>query len=276
MSGWQLLTSTWDWQPTVLAGCAGLLAAYLAPGRALTGRFWIFLLGVLTLMVALVSPVDTLGDRYLFSAHMLQHLLLILVVPPLLLLGIPPAMIEPVLARPAVRAAEHALGHPALAWPLGISTLWLWHLPVLYDAALVNGSVHIVQHLSFLVTSTIFWWPVLGSLARYRLSLPIAILYLFSASIASSVLGIILTFAPAGLYWPYQHPVGSAAIVHLLRDQWGFDPASDQQVGGLLMWVPGGLTYLVVICGLLARWYGEPDLDLASDLALPREQWRVP
>lgn len=259
MSGGQVLLSTWDWNPTVLAGCAALIAAYVLavphPGRRIV---W-YLAGVWVLAFALVSPVDTLGDRYLFSAHMLQHLLLILVVPPFLLLGIPRELVERMQANARVRRLERVLGHPAVAWPVGIGTLWIWHAPALYDAAVANENLHIFQHLTFLVSSTMFWWPVLAPLEERRLNLFASIFYLLGGSAANAVLGIIITFAPSGLYPAYLHPVDTLGIEHLLRRDWGLDPATDQQFGGLLMWVPGGVAYLCAIVGVFGRWFSAPD-----------------
>src|ERR687888_615450 len=147
MSTGQLLTSTWDWEPTVLAGCAALAAGYVVVARPRGIRAVSFMAGVLALLLALPSPLDALGDTYLFSAHMLQHFLLILVVPPLLLLGIPPQAAERALRWEPASRAERVLGQPLLAWLGGIGTLWVWHAPALYDAALGNGGLHIVQHL---------------------------------------------------------------------------------------------------------------------------------
>ncbi|HVA88859.1 MAG TPA: cytochrome c oxidase assembly protein, partial [Chloroflexota bacterium] len=280
MTTWTVLTTTWGPHPSVLVGCAALLAAY-REGLRRTGipvsptRAAMFAGGVFVLGFSLVSPLDTLGDSFLFSAHMLQHLLLILAAPPLLLGGLPPPLVDRLLDYPVLHRLERVLGNPAITWSAGIGTLWIWHAPVLYDAALQYEGIHIAQHLSFLVTSAMLWWPVIvAPRSHWRLSVPLAILYLFAASMASSILGIILTFAPAGLYPLYLHPaVGissqAALVLHVIRTDWGLDPASDQQLGGLLMWVPGGLVYLLAVCGILARWYGEPESDLPAVWPVP-------
>jgi putative membrane protein len=264
MTTWQLLLSAWHWHPSVLLGCAVLVVAYL---RALRFRWFsvtpLFLAGVLLLLIALLSPVHTLGDSYLFSAHMLQHLLLLLVVPPLLLLGIPAPPIGRALHVPAMRSVERVLGQPLVAWILGIGAMWAWHLPALYNAALGNQGVHIAEHLCFLVTATIFWWPVVVPAPWSRLAPFAALLYLFAAAAASSLLGIILTFAPPGLYPAYLQPADRLGILPLLREGWGLTPAVDQQLGGLLMWIPGSLVYLGAMIGGLARWYGAPDAGLS-------------
>jgi cytochrome c oxidase assembly factor CtaG len=265
MTTWQLLAATWDWEPTVLAGCAALLVAYALFAGPLSTRAWLFGGGVGLLLLALVSPLDTLGDTYLFSAHMLQHLLLIMAVPPLLLLGIPPDLYARILRRRPARLAERLLGRPPVSWLLGICTLWLWHLPALYDAAVRDEGIHILQHLSFLVTSTIFWWPVLTPCAERRLGLLASISYLMAASFASSILGVVITFAPPGLYPVYQQPFDSFGALQLIRQGWGLSYAVDQQVGGLIMWVTGGPVYLLAALLALVRWFREPDGDtLAS------------
>jgi cytochrome c oxidase assembly factor CtaG len=150
---------------------------------------------------------------------------------------------------------------PVVAWSLATGTLWAWHLPVLYNAALRSESVHIAQHLLFLATASIFWWPVFCPLEERRLPPPGAAAYLFAAASAGSLLGIYFTFAPPGLYPAYLHlqPQGDPAVLHVLRDEWGLTPAPDQQLGGLIMWVPGGLVYLGAIMGAFARWHSAPD-----------------
>jgi cytochrome c oxidase assembly factor CtaG len=256
----------WDWQPTVLIGCVDLLLAYVVFVRPLTARAWLFGTGVLVLALALLSPLDTLGDLYLFSLHMLQHLLLILVVPPLLVLGIPPDVWARILRRAPARQIEQLVGRPLIAWLLGMGTLWLWHVPILYDTAVTNESIHIVQHVSFLVTATIFWWPVLTPYAERRLAMPANIFYLLAATFASSILGVLITFAPPGLYTAYKHPVDPFGALGLIRQGWGLSYALDQQLGGLIMWVAGGPFYLVLALWALIRWFGEPE---ESDIALP-------
>lgn len=265
MTTWQLLISDWHWHPSVLLGCAALIVGYAVALRFRLGApALLYMAGVFVLLVALLSPLHTLGDDYLFSAHMLQHLLLMQVVPPLLLLGIPAWAVQQALAWAPIRWSERMLGQPLVAWSLGIGTMWVWHLPVLYNAALEHEGIHIVEHLAFLVTATMLWWPVVAPLEAARLAPLAALLYLFAAMTASSILGIILTFAPPGLYPAYLHPTDALGILPLLRDGWGLSPAADQQLGGLLMWVPGNLVYFCAFIGALARWYSAPEEDIES------------
>ncbi|MFY9907056.1 MAG: cytochrome c oxidase assembly protein [Terriglobales bacterium] len=278
MTGWQVFVTAWDWEPSVIVGCAALLLAYFA---ALRFRFpksaWYFMAGVIVLLLALVSPLDTLGDSYLFSAHMLQHILLILIVPPLLLLGVPRDLAQRILRISLARRAERVLSRPILAWTLGVGTMWLWHWPPLYNAALAHEPIHIVEHLMFLVTATIFWWPVLGPIEELRLASLGAVVYVFGACVAHTVLAILLTFAPLGLYPAYLQPPDTLNILPLIRDRWGLTPRADQQWGGLLMWVPACLVYLSVLLATLMRWYRTPERDefalslaIQSTAAIPR------
>jgi cytochrome c oxidase assembly factor CtaG len=258
MTGWQLLTSTWNWDPSVLVGSAALVGVYLAAVRSrLTTRALVFVAGVLVTLLALVSPLDVLGDTYLFSAHMVQHLLLMQVAPPLLLLGTPAWLAKKITDWPVAGRAERIVGRPWVAWLLGIGTMWVWHLPALYNATLADEGLHIVEHVSFLVTSTIFWWPVLSPLTERRLSPPATFLYLVPAIIAGCMLGSLVSYAAPGVY-NYLHPADTLDALPLLRGTWGISPAVDQLLGGLAMWVLGGLVYLYGILDGIARWHKAP------------------
>lgn len=285
-----VLLSAWDWEPSVVAGCLALAAGYLLAvvnaaqrpigrwGRpsACRGhdqafnsniRAWqavSFILGTLLLLLDLVSPIDALGDTYLFSAHVLQHFLLALIIPPLWLLGTPRTLASAALRNPGLRAIERRLSRPSVAWPLGVGTMLIWHVPLFFNAALAFEPLHIAQHLSFLVTGTVFWWPILSPLTERRLPALPAIAYLFSACTACSLLGAALTFSAPGAYPAYLHPEDTLGILPLIRRGWGLDAASDQQLGGMLMWVPGCLVYLSAILATVARWYATPERPVSE------------
>ncbi|HTR37940.1 MAG TPA: cytochrome c oxidase assembly protein [Bryobacteraceae bacterium] len=249
----------WDWEPSVVIGCAALAIGYIALFRRRgLNRIGYWLAGVLLLLLDLVSPIDTLGDQYLFSAHVLQHFFLALVIPPLLLLGTPRWFAEAALRRPILATTERIFGQPPVSWLLGVGAMLAWHIPALFNTALANDTLHIAQHLSLLVTGVIFWWPIAGPLEPRNLQALSAVTYLFSACLCCSLLGAFLTFSPAGLYPAYLHPGDSLGVLPLLRDHWGLDPGSDQQLGGLMMWVPGCFVYLTGILTRVSRWYAEP------------------
>jgi cytochrome c oxidase assembly factor CtaG len=247
--------TAWDWEPSIVIGCAALAAGYyfLTRSRASSRRLYFFG-GTLLLLLDLVSPLDRLGDEYLFSAHIVQHFILALIVPPLLLLR-----------RPLIRWLEHRIGHPPVSWLLGVGAMLLWHVPVLFNAALGNDVLHVIQHLSFLVTGTVYWWPILAPVERLRLSVAGSVSYLFTACLSCSLLGAALTFGPPDLYPAYLHPRDSLGILSMIRDSWGLDARNDQQLGGLLMWVPGCFVYLGGVLWTLARWYGKPEYPVAEE-----------
>ncbi|PWT97316.1 MAG: hypothetical protein C5B51_31575 [Terriglobia bacterium] len=258
-----LLKLPWDWEPSVVVGCIVLAAGYLLFAR---GRAFFFLTGTALLLLDLVSPIDTLGDRYLFSAHVVQHFLLALVIPPLWLLGIPNGAAESALKRPPIAGLERFLSKPFVAWTAGVGAMLVWHAPALFNAALASDGLHITQHLSFLVTGTIFWWPVLHPIEDHRMAPLGGIAYLFSACVACSLLGAVLAFARPGLYPAYLNPEDRLGILPVLRDGWGLDAKNDQQLGGMLMWVPGCFVYLSGIMWIAARWYSAPERP-AGELA---------
>lgn len=251
--------NTWNWEPSVVTGCAALAIGYIAIFRKHgLNRAPYFLAGVLLLLLNLVSPLDALADGYLFSAHVLQHFFLALVIPPLLLLGTPRLFAEAALQKTVLARTERLIGHPPVSWLLGVGAMLAWHIPTLFNAALADETLHIAQHLSLLATGVIFWWPIAGPAPRRNLQPLAAVSYLFSACLCCSLLGAFLTFAPPGFYPAYMHPADPVGILPLLRDRWGLDPASDQHLGGLLMWVPGCFVYLTGILTRVARWYAEP------------------
>ena len=256
----QVLTSTWHFEPWALATSILLVAGYVYATRADLSKYTtIFLMGVCVFFLTLTSPISMLGKTYLFSANMTQHIILLLIVPLLLLFGIPPSLIENISTRSPLTTVMRPLGHPLIAWFFGVGAMWIWHLPSLHDAALRNEHLYIVQQFSFLIFGTIFWWPVFAPIDRARLSPLKSTLYLASACLGCSILGIFITFASVGLYPAYLNPVDTYGILTLLRNDWCITPGVDQQIGGLTMWVPGCMIYLFASMLTLVRWYRSPE-----------------
>lgn len=253
--------SAWDWKPSVVVGCIGLLAAYWAMIRGrLSARAAAWTGGVILIFLALVSPMDELADNYLFCVHMAKHILFVLVVPALLLMGMPREPFDKLLRWAPARAVERALRTPAIAWVAGIGVMALWHIPAVFNAALENPPLHIIEHLSLLAGGTVYWWPILSPIREYRMHpVPQAAGYLFTSCLACTSIGIVITFAPTLLYPAYAQPADAFGILPAIRGQWGITPALDQQIGGLLMWVPGCLVYLTAVLAMFARWYGQPE-----------------
>ena len=267
MNIWQVLSSTWNMEPWVLISALLLLAGYgIATGFKFTRLSALFISGIALYVFALVSPLDYLGRTYLFSAHMIQHILLLLIVPLLLLLSIPKTLAERALRLQPIGYIMKVLGNPLVAWFLGVGAMWVWHLPSLHDLVLANNNLYIAQQISFVVIGMIFWWPVFAPIESRRLSPLISTMYLATACLGCTILGMLITFAGAGLYAAYMNPVDTIGILPLLRGELCLTPGVDQQIGGLTMWVPGCLIYLAASMVTLARWYGaEEDYELLSN-----------
>jgi putative membrane protein len=217
-----------------------------------------FAAGWATLALSLVSPLHQLGG-VLFSAHMAQHELLMVVAAPLLVLGRP--VIPFVWALPfswrrllggwsassPVSTTWTLLTLPSVAWALHALAIWLWHAPSFYQATLSSEAVHTVQHLSFVGTALLFWWAVLHGVGS-RLARPSAVIYLFTTAAHTSLLGALLTFSPRLWY-----PLYDSTTI-----PWGLTSLEDQQLAGVIMWVPAGVSYLLAALALAATWLREP------------------
>lgn len=242
LKGVSWMAIPWDLEPAVIVGCAVLAGLYVwGVGWRLKAVF--FALGDVALLMALISPLDTLADHYLFSAHMVQHLILLEVVPPLFILSLPASLPLPGM----VGRLEHWLRQPLRAWIIGFVTMAAWHIPVCYNAALANDGVHATEHLCFLISACIFWWPVLAPRRESRMPAISAVLYLFSRMAANLVLGMVIFAEPVVLYAGY-----SAAAARL---GWGLTPLMDQRVGGVLMWAPTLLIDIAAAPLLLALFF---------------------
>ncbi len=233
---------------------------------------WAFAAGWLALVAALVSPLDALSE-VLFSAHMIQHELLIVVAAPLIVFGAPglgliwalPARsrkrLFETIRRPHVVAAWAVVTAPATVWLLHAVALWVWHLPELYEAALESDAVHAAQHLSFFGSAALFWWGIAHS--RYgRLGYGAAVLYVFATALHSGVLGALLTFSATVWYPTYATTAAAAAA-------WRLTPIEDQQVGGLVMWVPAGLVFVGAGLVFFAAWLRESERRVRVGAVLP-------
>jgi putative membrane protein len=259
------LWSTWNddwwlWLAIALAGwlyAQGVRRLWRNAGHGAgigAARAAAYALGWLALALALLSPLDPLGSM-LFSAHMVQHELLMLVAAPLLVLGqplaafvwaLPVAWREPAgwaCKASGLQAALRALSRPAVAWSVHAAALWAWHAPALFEAAVRHESVHMLQHASFFASALLFWWSLLGARAGRREGA--ALLYLFTTALHGGALGALLTMAGRPWY---------GGVYQDGASPWGFTPLEDQQLGGLIMWVPAGLVYLGAALALLASW----------------------
>ncbi len=263
---WNDLARAWSFEPLVVMSLAltavlFTVGLYRLKGRSI--RTWealCFAGGWLALIVALVSPVHAWG-RVLFSAHMSQHEILMLVAAPLLVLGRP--LIAFLWALPLnwsrslgniakaswINRVWRTLTIPLVAWLLHAIALWTWHIPALFEATLYSDTIHTLQHLSFLLSALLFWWALIHG-PQGAMGYGAAVLYLFTTSVHSGALGALLTVA-ASVWYPSYGP---------LTASWGLTPLEDQQLGGLIMWIPASLVYVIAGLALFAGWLREAEL----------------
>jgi cytochrome c oxidase assembly factor CtaG len=247
----ELLLSAWDLGGVVPFLCILALAAYVVRFRHRLGvRAGFFALAITLVFVALASPIGALARGYLFSAHMLQHLLLMLAVPPLALLGLPRE-------RDGASSRQWTAGRYCASWIAGVGAMWIWHARTLCNAAATSATVQGIQTASLLVMGLAFWRPILAPRLSDRLPVFSGVLYLFAACVACTILGIMVTLSPVEVCSAYMHPVDSLGAMPLLRDGWGLSCQADQELGGLLMWVPACLVYAAAILATLGRYYAQ-------------------
>lgn len=264
----------WTWEPVTIVllavsavwYAAGVRRLWRRAGRGRGLRTWeasSFYLGLVSIAIALLSPVAWLSGA-LFSVHMTQHEILMLLSAPLLVFG------QPLLAMlwalppssrdwcgrwtrtPAVSGSWRTITSPLAIFLVHGFTIWIWHAPRLYEAALGNGGIHALEHLTFVITAALFWWAMIHG--RYgRVGYGVGVFYIFLTAVHSSVLGALMTVAPGVLYPSY---LTAAAA-------WQVDALEDQQLAGLLMWVPSALVFIAFGLALLAAWLGESEKRVA-------------
>lgn len=224
---------------------AGQLDMAAAPQGPTPAQRLAYFASLALLFLTLNGPLHDLSDFYLFSGHMVQHLILTLVVPPLMILGTPGWMLRPVLRKPALFATARKLTSITSCFVLFNVVLALWHLPPLYNLALANHGIHILQHLMFIAASVLMWWPLLSPLPELpRAAYPAQMLYCFLMVIPMSIISIYIAMADTLLYPAY------AAAPRIM----GITPMQDQQYGGLIMWIPGGVFFYAVMTVVFFKW----------------------
>jgi len=251
---------SWPYDPWLVAALLLSAAIYVRGWCALRrhdvnrwhgGRLAAFLGGLLAIFAALASPIEPFADL-LLQVHMLQHMLLLVVAPPLIWIGAPmlpllrglpkpirSSFLGPILRSPVVRDGVAVLAHPLAAWPLMVAVVWLWHTPRGYELALSDPTWHVVEHASFVVAALLFWFPVVAPFpSRPRWSRWIILPYLILADVQNTVLAAWLTFAGEPIY-PHYSQVPRIG---------GWTALADQQAAGVLMWVPGSIAFLLPVC----------------------------
>ena len=241
---------SWPLDPTVYAGLAALFLGHAWLARrvddAQPKRTLCFGLGLLTLWVALETPIDTISDHYLDSIHMLQHVLLGFVAPPLMLLGLSRQMAGIVARFPLVRA----ITEPVPAQVIAAAAMIAWHVPALYDATLRSESLHVVEHLMFIGAGLVLYWPILEATsanARWQLSPGFKLLYMLAATLPQDGIALVLLFSRVPFYEFY---------VHAPRLVSSLTPLIDQTLAGAVLMVLGKATMAVAALAVFFRWFG--------------------
>jgi putative membrane protein len=252
----------WSFEPTVLIGVAALATLYTLawrraratgePHRPGFGRLALFACGLLAILAALVSPIDDLGEQLLVM-HMLQHVLLLDIVPILLILGLNKMLLRPVTRRlNSIEKRAGYLAHPVFAVFFYAGVMWAWHIPTMYDAALKNSTVHAFEHICFAGAGTLYWWHVLSPIRnRMRLGGLGPIAYMVSTKLLVGMLGIVLAFAPSSFYPFYEH----------LPHYWGLSPSEDQSMAGLLMALEQSIVMGIALVVLFVQMLNESERE---------------
>jgi cytochrome c oxidase assembly factor CtaG len=253
--------SSWTFAPTILLTVGVYGYVYVRRWRHVRatsgprGAGWhhlaLWMTGLALILIALVSPVDSIADNSLASMHMVQHLLLADLVPIALILGCSKVLLRPITRRVhAIERRAGILAHPAFGVVAYVGSMWLWHIPAMYDAALRHGGVHVLEHLTFAAAGFLYWWHLISPIrSRLRLGGMAPIAYMASTKLLVGALGVGLTFYPKLLYTPYD--VGG--------ERWGMTPLNDQHVAGAIMGLEQSLVMGVGLAWLFARMLSEAD-----------------
>ena len=248
----------WFLDPKVAVAIFGLTAAYLlwvgplnrrrpdAHQRPVQTRGVVsFLLGSLSALIALGPPIDDWSHFFFSSAHMLQHLILILVSAPLWIAGVPAWVYRPLVERHWLSTAFRGVTRPAPAVVVSTMINAVWHMPIVYDFALDNEVAHSAQHICFVIAGVLLWWPLLSKVPEWpRYAPPVQALYLFAQTIPTGIIGAFLTYA--GPLYPH--------YAEATERPWGIDLKTDQELAGLQMWVGMNAVFLVIITFVFLRW----------------------
>jgi cytochrome c oxidase assembly factor CtaG len=254
--------ASWTFDPGAVA-LIGLAAAVYVPRwrrvrrthgarGAPVGRLLAFAGGVTALIVALISPIDRLGEQ-LFVMHMAQHILLLDIVPILFIVSLTKVIMRPATRRlNRLERAAGPLAHPAFAVFLYVAVMWGWHVPAMYDAALQHSTIHAIEHTCFMTAGLLYWWHVLSPIrtrTHMRGLAPVG--YMLSTKLLVGILGIAITFAPDALYDFYKH---QAPV-------WGLDPTEDQALAGGLMALEQSIVMGIALVWLFVRALAESEAD---------------
>ncbi|HET8572659.1 MAG TPA: cytochrome c oxidase assembly protein [Edaphocola sp.] len=227
----------------------------------------VFFSGLLLMALMESSPLHFLAMHHLFSAHMIIHVVILLIGAPLMVWGWPHGL--PGIEKNKASFSRFASRYPWLCWLCGVGIMWFWHIPMIFN---LSGNMHaghsgllpLLQPFSLMVAGMIFAWPLIGPVKECRVDPLHGILYLFMACMGCSLLGLLLTFAPAELF-PHPEMAGVPGLSEFVGNQWSMTPQADQQISGLIMWVPCCFIYIAGSLFLLRLWFGEKEISAGQD-----------
>lgn len=253
----QELFSYWEFNGFTAVLILFMLSLYLYQTRLRLGKKSIYyFLGIFLIILSVASPLSFLGENYLMSAHMACHVIILLISAPLLVIGIS----EEFKPKPIINISRILKNNPWIGWMSGVCVMWFWHIPVVFNKLLDatnNEGISTFQNIhlvSLVIAGILFCWPVIGPVKSLRIEPLKAVLYLSLACVFCSVLGLLITFAPVNIYSHYTHITDRLGFLNMIRNEMGLSRAIDQQVSGLIMWVPGCLIYLTGAMYILIKW----------------------
>lgn len=247
---------TWDWGSLLII--LALIIVYLWFHRmAIKQQSLSFIIALFLLIICFFSPLQILSGHYLFSAHMAVHVILLLLAGPLLLLSLHQNAFH--------RFFSFLVKYPFIAWITGVSIMWIWHIPAVFNKSMANmhsgtNWMMVIETLSLLIAGIIFSAPVIHADKKKRINALNGVVYLFTACIGCSVLGILISFAPEGTYHHYLSMHDMYGLNKIITNQWNLSQVADQQIAGLIMWVPCCLIYVSGAMYLLFNWFSGKEI----------------
>ena len=258
----------WHGHPDALISLGGILLIYLVLTGPVRRRFRLasdvnlrdttfFSIGILVIFLAILSPLHILSDQYLFSAHMIQHVLITLIAPPLIILGIPSWLISPLLRESVVLRIVKFAVHPVITVITFNLIFAIWHIPELYDYSVKYHWIHVAEHILFIFSAILMWWPLCSKTPEApRIPYPLQMIYLIVMSLSQIIVFGIITFATDPLY---DHYINTPRL-------WSISPLLDQQLGGIIMKVGSGFLFLTLLIIVFFKWFKESTNTLEEDV----------
>ncbi len=257
------LFSYWNFTPAIILFLAALCLLYgYAIRFKLKKQSIYFFAGIILIIVCVASPLHFIGKNYLFSVQMLSHVVILLIAAPLLVAGIP----EENKFKKYFILFSKKIRIPFFYWIAGEAVMWVWHVPYIFNQMFFGQGVDLryIQLLSLLIGGMIFSWPVINPYRQFRLSALAGVLYLSTACAFCSILGLLITFAPVGIYTHYINIADPYGYLPMIRNGWKISAAADQQAAGLTMWVPCCFIYLTASMVLLIEWFDSDNTDYSK------------